>query len=100
MLINIGVIGMQYMYYFGMLTGRQNASAAFLQYKKADFFSALAFCIENWQKKRLVDLFTRAKGQAVFFSAFLHRKHPVTKKRRLSFVQNGRSGSCSSASSP
>ena len=85
-LINIGVIGMQYTYYFGMLTGRQNASAAFLhiqkgrlvffssflQCKKADFFSALAFCIENWQKKRLVDLFTRAKGQAVFFSAFLH----------------------------
>lgn len=29
-LINIGVIGMQYTYYFGMLTGRQNASAAFL----------------------------------------------------------------------
>ena len=85
-LINIGVIGMQYTYYFGMLTGRQNASAAFLhiqkgrlvffssflQCKKADFFSALAFCIENWQKKRLVDLFTRVKGQAVFFSAFLH----------------------------
>jgi len=44
----------------------------FLQCKKADFFSALAFCIENWQKKCLVDLFTRAKGQAVFFSAFLH----------------------------
>lgn len=52
-------------------------------WKKADFFSALAFYHENRQKKRLVDLFTRAKGQAVFFSGFLQRKHPVTKKKTV-----------------
>ncbi len=57
---------------FAIQKGRLMFFSNFLQCKKADFFSALAFCIENWQKKRLVDLFTRTKGQAVFFSAFLH----------------------------
>ena len=72
MLINIGVIGMQYMYDFGMLTGRQNASAAFLQYKKADLYFFPAFCNAKRRTFFLRWLFASKIGRKSVWSTFSH----------------------------
>ena len=63
---------MQYTYYFEMLTGRQNASAAFLQYKKADLCFFPAFCNAKRRTFFLRWLFALKIGRKSVWSTFSH----------------------------